>query len=53
MSNLQKYIRVDFFVGSKGIVDISSSQVYADVGDPQNGLLDVYQAVYQATHTLQ
>ena len=40
------YVHVILFVWSKGVVDISG-QVDADVGDLQDGLINVYQPVYQ------
>ena len=40
------YVHVILFVWSKGVVDISG-QMDADVGDLQDGLINVYQPVYQ------
>ena len=40
-STSQMYVHVILFVWSKGVVDISG-QVDADVGDLQDGLINVY-----------
>ena len=45
--SFQMHIHVILFVWSKRVVDISG-QVDADVGDLQDGLINVYQPVYQA-----